>query len=287
MDRNNIMRLMITYNLQLTTKKKAFTLMEILIAATIFAAVMVLTTGILGQSSSFRGKIRATREVSEETKKLADMITRNVRESNFPGKIELCIGTLATCTTFQEKTFVNGTAIIHGIGFTTLGNSLYGSFENESTPASSYNDGTTNRGQVLVTTTKDKYRVMFASTLKTVYYQEFPRVDSSGGLITLTAANLASVRGNNATGNVTTLANAIGNYSKLATKIYFSGYAPSDDAAAKKQQPYIQFFIRSSTDTRAVGAKNGEDLSFYNTSPPNSRAMMEIRSSVTVRGFAN
>ncbi len=63
-------------------KVSGFTLVEILIGTMIFAVVMVITTGVVGQSVGYQSKIRAIRQTSEESRKLADMVTRDVREAN-------------------------------------------------------------------------------------------------------------------------------------------------------------------------------------------------------------
>ena len=76
------------YNLQFTTRRKAFTLMEILVTAMIFAAIMIIATAVLAQSSTFRIKLSEIRKTSEEARRLADQITRDVRSANSPIKIE-------------------------------------------------------------------------------------------------------------------------------------------------------------------------------------------------------
>lgn len=273
------MRRLTTYNLQLTTYRKAFTLMEILVAAGIFAVVMVITVGIIGQSSSFRTKIKATREASEETKKISDMITRNVKESDSSGKILLC--TNSNCATWIEKSFKNGIAMISGMGFGPSPSYVYGSFQNNNTSNAGLlskvqTDPDSLLGNILITTTKDKYRVMAGSMpdgsgstiggTNKVFYMEFDRIDpATGDVIKLTPVNLADVYGN-------LIASSISN-PNLDTKLRFCGFAP-DDASTTKQQAYVQFDISSET-------------SGYATKPVNSRAKMEIRSLVTARSFAN
>lgn len=264
------MRLPKTNILKPTIKLKAFTLMEILIAASIFAAVMIITTGVLAQSSSSRGKIKAQRDVAEETKKLADLITRNVRESNYPGKVELC--TASPCSApLAVKDFKNGLAIIYIGNFVSNTNNPIGGFRNNITPHNGYvvDDSYTNQGQVLITTDKNKYKVIYAKVAGGVYYKDFNRIDSSGNVLTLSNANIGTV-----TGYTTRFPeNAISNISNIVTNMYFSGFAP-DSTSTTKLQPYVQFFIGSKTNN-------------YDTLPPNSRAESVIRSSVTARSFSN
>lgn len=63
-------------------KYSAFTLIEILIGTMIFAVVMVITTGVVGQSVGYQSKIRAIRQTSQESRRIAEMITNDVREAN-------------------------------------------------------------------------------------------------------------------------------------------------------------------------------------------------------------
>lgn len=58
-----------------------FTLIEILIASTIFALVMIFATASISQTSNFQGKIRQSRLTSETSRKIASMITQDVREA--------------------------------------------------------------------------------------------------------------------------------------------------------------------------------------------------------------
>lgn len=62
-------------------KYSGFTLIEILIGTLIFAAVMVMTTGAVGQSVGYQSKVRAIRQTSAESRRLAEMISRDVREA--------------------------------------------------------------------------------------------------------------------------------------------------------------------------------------------------------------
>jgi len=68
-------------------KQKGFTLIEILVATTIFALVMVITTGVVSRSSAFNSKLRVQRQIQEEILRIADMITRDIRSANASGKI--------------------------------------------------------------------------------------------------------------------------------------------------------------------------------------------------------
>lgn len=66
---------------------KAFTLLEILIATAIFSIVMVLTTGVVAQSASYQSKIQVTRQASVESRRLNDLIVRDIRLANTEGTV--------------------------------------------------------------------------------------------------------------------------------------------------------------------------------------------------------
>ncbi|MCL5410332.1 MAG: prepilin-type N-terminal cleavage/methylation domain-containing protein [Patescibacteria group bacterium] len=65
-------------------KQKGFTLLEILIASAIFASMLVMVTGTVAQTSAYQNRLKGMRETSEETRRIADMITRDVRSANKP-----------------------------------------------------------------------------------------------------------------------------------------------------------------------------------------------------------
>jgi len=67
--------------------KQGFTLLEVLIATVIFATIMVMTTGVVGQSVGYQSKLKAVRETSNDSRKLSDMISNDIRLSNNTGKI--------------------------------------------------------------------------------------------------------------------------------------------------------------------------------------------------------
>ena len=234
--------------------KKAFSLLEILISSTIFALIMIMTTATIAQSSSYKNKLRAQREVSEDSRRLADQITRDVRNSTEKATIQIGSTT---------KTFKNGLALLNChtgscsfVNDTSLSNDIdYGNFF--SSPFSfSYN------ANVLVATTKDGYRVYM--TVKNsinssgVYYKLF------SGTSKLTSNDIVSM---NVPNQITSANNE--------TVVNFGGFAPNDALAlGSSQQPFIQFYITSRT-------KDFDNLS------TSERALTQIKSSVTSRSYNN
>jgi len=78
-------------------KMKGFTLMEVLVASAIFAVVMAIATGVIAQGSSYGTKIKKMRETSEDARRLADMLTRDIKSAKSP------IRALYNTTTYTIK----------------------------------------------------------------------------------------------------------------------------------------------------------------------------------------
>lgn len=239
--------------------------MEILIAASIFAGVMIMTTGVLAQSSSFRGKIKATRETSEVTQKIADMVARDVRSASGVVKITPSSGGFSPVYTYDS-----GVALImvRGISCTMMFNT-----PTSIVPGDAFDN---TMADALVIATGDKYKVYLSAGSSIpggVFYAEYPRLDANGGVITLTGANLRNVLLRDITDSSTIDESHRISSLNASTIMIMTGFAPNENAAAKVQ-PYVQFRIMSKTKD-------------YDTLSPNARSKMEVLSTVTVRNFAN
>ena len=242
------MRLLPITNYQLQTRKKAFTLMEILIAASIFAIVMVIATGILGQSSSFRGKIKAQRESSEDAKKIADMISRDVREATGPVTVNLDTNPIVS------KTYSGGIVLQKvTLGSTAIFKYFSAPFDYSSLPTTNPDANT------LIIATKSKI-IIYANINSSIYRKA---VDySSPGIFNMADIAFTFLLPENKI-----------NSSNVDTAIFFGGYSPAT-TSTNLQQPYLQFILTCQTKG-------------YSSLSPNSRAIIEIRSTVTARNFAN
>lgn len=267
--------------LRVNSKSRGFTLLEVLVATSIFAMIMLITTGTIAQSSTYRSKLAAMRQVNEETRKLADQITRDVREAN--GVIKLDEDNSAhTIHTYNS-----------GIAFVNWGDPLL--LVDNITPRttlSAEESGTiipTVYAQTLIVATKDQYKMYLAARWKShVYYKTIDRYEADGSVHCITSAEISNIKqGADSTGartNRISLANT-------ETKISFSGFAP-DTNATSKQQAYVSFLITSKSrdsvdpDNIATGTSSREDQTFNNLTVL-SRATSYIRSFVTVRNYSN
>lgn len=254
--------------MNISLKQKGFTLLEVLIASALFAMVMVMTTGTIASSSSYQSKLKAMRETGEESRRLADMLTNDIRSASQPVTFTI------NSTTYNFK---NGLAFLKWNG---VWNSRY-----DAAPSVAANDA-----NVLIIATKDSYIIYSTSLLDNrVCYQKLPsagitpsalatfisNLGACGSYITPTddaaiylAANrwivIAGDNGDSINNN---------NTDTRDTTIKFGGFLPSDAFISSNptlnQQPYVQFDIISETKSTDV----------------QSRSKAEIKSTVTSRSY--
>lgn len=219
--------------------KNGFTLLEILIASAIFASVLIFTTATIAQGSTFQGKLRTMREVNFEAKKIADQITRDVREAN--SRITVKDGSN------DLRSFRNGVAIL----------CFYNSWDIYKHKNSDVGDNPTNYPDpvnvrnrrsydtnVLITAKDGKAKIYVSgfheeemidrnNTDKTgLYYKEFD-------LATITTITSTQI-------NETVSSGEMISSDKVDLFIKFGGFAPSD-VTTLRQQPYVQFYITART----------------------------------------
>lgn len=245
--------------------RKAFTLLEVLIATTIFAVIMLIATGTVAQSSSYRSKLATLRQVNEETRRIADQITRDVRLANSTATVTDSASPAVT------KKFKNGLALLNCNASTCT-------FKNSAAPSGAVTYGNpfltsgldSINANTLVIATKDNYKIyMLANDNKSIYYSGTIPITST---LTWAIINPLKISGNKISSDA------------AETAINFGGFCPDDliaaiFAAISNQQPYVQFYITSRT--AAIGGTSYDDL------PPNMRAQAELRSMVTSRSYNN
>ena len=240
--------------------KKGFTLFEILIASAIFAMVMVIVTGVIAQMSSYNNKIKLSKNVSEETRKVADQISTDVRQainekgtsSNINAVYEAdCppnISSDADYSLCQRRNYMTPSA-----GF-----------------ASASSDANT-----LIITTKD-YFIAYYHHLpnKAIYRLVFKndKVIFPNGIAILPGLR-DTFRA--ITGGALEYEKYRLTRDDTEASVNFAGYT-SGGVGAALQQPYVQFYIVSKTighDDPAI--------------TPSLKAKAELRSMVTSRSYAN
>ncbi len=206
-----------------------FTLMEVLIASTIFAAVMIMATAVFAQSSAFRTKLAEMRRTSEDARMLADQITRDVRSANSPARINL--GGSAGI-----KDFRNGIALVKYNSSTDNWSFVCNGEMNQPADPFASTFIPSYIANALVLAADDKYIVYYSNGNSIYRNDQIARVNGSGTIVTLTAANIAGVQ---------TDSKKISNPDDEAY-INFSGIA-DDDTIANKQQSIVFFYIITQT----------------------------------------
>lgn len=237
------------------TTKKGFTLIEVLVATSIFAMIMIITMGTVAQSSTYRSKLKTMREVNEETRMLADQITRDVRSAGSQARINAW-DLDVTPAGGAIKTFKNGLAILNCSASTCM-------FVNKSSSSGTVNNGSpfavpdSLNANTLIIATKDSYKIyVLANDNKSIYYVSV----SLSTTLQWSTINSYRIAANKINSN--------------ETAINFGGFCPDDSNTSSVEQPYVQFYISS----RTVG---------YDSMPPGQRALAELRSTVTGRSYNN
>lgn len=212
--------------------RRGFTLMEVLVASSIFAVVMVFVTGAVVASSNYQSKIRIMNQTSEESRRLADMITRDVRSANYP--LTITASEVGSTEAPKEFKFKNGVAILSS---SLISNNKYTSLVEDV-------DVSQTGPNILIISLKGKCKIYYTkrtdSTNYGLYYKE---IDNNNAL--------------NATTLTINPTNDLISKEKLNVDIRFGGYAP-DDKSLNLGQPMIKFYI-------SVGSQNEGTYNYYKT----------------------
>lgn len=202
----------------LRSGKSAFTLIEILIASAIFATIMVMTAGIISQSSTYQEKIKAMRETADDTRKLADAITGNVRSAK--GE---------TTVRFENNDYSSGVIMLFC----------------DTKVCKAVNNTTAESGaaNTLVTFSKDSYKVIYAFGDPNVNARVYALSSAAGATPAVSIPGLL----NNAAGFVSTMtaADKLTTRSGYASSLVLNGFAPFD--GKWNSQPYVKFTLVSKT----------------------------------------
>lgn len=202
-------------------KLRGFTLLEVLIASSIFAMIMILVVGIIAQTSSYQSKINNMRSVSEETRRLADQITRDVRAAN--GSI-----TVKTNPVDAGKTYKNGIALFNCDKTSSTCTKAY-----EVTPYANFltSDSTVD-ANTLVLANGGGYEVYW-SYVKTGETKKIYYITGSGTTVTLMLGVLTGLTADQI-------------ISTNETTVNLAGYGPADVPAIVRQ-PFVEFYLKSQT----------------------------------------
>ncbi len=232
---------------QINRKTKGFTMLEVLIATSLFVVVLVITIGTVGFSAGFQNRISSQKRATDEIRRISDLITRDVRSATSEAKIVQ--GT-------DSISFKNGLVELNCIESCQIKNNIIPSAE---VSGDNYQNG----ANVLLIATADSYKVYFSEGNSTkfpaIYFKEIKFSTLKNNAIS--TQEIMNIRTND----------YLISSSKLDTKIGFGGYCPNESVGSLLQ-PYAQYYIRSQS-------KN------YVTSRVQDRAQATLRSSVTSRKY--
>ncbi len=205
------------YMNKMAPKLKGFTLLEVLIATSIFVVVMIFTLGTVGQNVGFEAKLKNDKSVTTTAQNTTDLISRDIRAVKSTAKI-----TLGT----DSRQFDGGLATMECL--------LGCNFKYNTIPAvPNFSDASDLGSNVLVVAVENSYKI-YGSKNGGVYYLETPFISLKDGV--LTTPDIIKVFDSS---------NQI-NTKATETKIVFAGFAP-DNTVSAKQQPYVQLLIESKT----------------------------------------
>ena len=211
--------------------KKAFTLIEILVATAIFAMMMVIVVGTFSWTANYNGKLHETRRVAQNGRLVASDVVTNVRLAN--GTVNIS----ASAKIGEITLFFCPSAALTSCKI--VGNDKPIRYK------SPWDAGdlvpTAFQSNAILILQKDQNKAVFYRTDlasgSTVNYrltkQEKSFTDWDG---TLTLATIFSPSGSVADGlNETTVSEAV----------YFGGYGP--DKTSRLEQPFVEFYLLSQT----------------------------------------
>lgn len=194
-------------------------MLEVLIATSLFVIVMVFTLGTVGQNVSFQSKLRTEKEVSVESRKFVDLISRDIKESNVSAKIDIGSGTAE---------FKDGLAMLD----CNTGCILKYNFV-PSTP--DFNDRSDRNANVLIVAKNEKYKIYSADyNKKIVYFAEIPFLSLRDNTLTLSEIIKTSKEENRISSK------------RAETLLLFAGFCP-EKSSSVKIKPYVQLQVESKT----------------------------------------
>ncbi|MDO8443914.1 MAG: prepilin-type N-terminal cleavage/methylation domain-containing protein [bacterium] len=237
--------------------KNGFTLLEVLIATSIFAVVMVMTTGVIAQSTSYQTKTKALRDASEETGRISDAIARDLKTAS--GSLNV------TDATYGVRDYKNGLVLLDTDGKLV---SLTPSNTSVSLTSASF------LGSALIINTENYVR-FYVSRSNVIYAKTYTKTDAFFANWWV-ADGYLQIKSNTGAGildAITIPANKISS-SDSETEAGFSGYTATTLPTAAKIQSYVTYFVHARTKD-------------FDTLAPTNRSEAYVRSMVTMRNYSN
>lgn len=227
---------------------KGFTLIEILIASTIFALILVMATATFSMTSSYNSKISATRNAISSARDAQIKISDDVRLSNGSAKVKLSDSAIEEPVTVKDVFLItlDSSGAFTGVNFATTA-VVTAAPDYGSAPNYALGVVQKSKGNIII------YRPVFDGTNYSLYRQEI-----SGNWNGATNINIA-LRSNDPKINA----------KDVSINVKLSGYTRVEN---RVQQPYVNVYIQCRTTN-------------YNSLLPAYRSQVEMRTSVESRDY--
>jgi prepilin-type N-terminal cleavage/methylation domain-containing protein len=236
--------------MKIDRNKRAFTLIEILIATTIFVTVMVITIATISSSMNYQDKLKEIRTTSEGVQRIADMITRDVRATKGG-------------TTLKFQSTVGDPTVSFSKGILLL--SCRWNVNNNCQYIGDSNAPDTNYSADTLVLFSQKTLRIYSVKDGAVYYYLNDNLVIPDPLTSELIAHMVGLGGVQEPDKYKISSNSD------KVMLLMGGFAPSTSAATV-QQPYLSFKVISQTVD-------------YDKLPSGMRARAEIDSSVTMRSY--
>lgn len=246
-------------------KSAAFTLIELLIASTIFAMIMVIVVGTFSWAAGYNSRLKETRKVAQNGRMIMSEISTQVRLAN--GKVKYRQSSSTSAVYIGEVVLLNCSSN----SLSTCDLVGYNEPKRYKINPDIIEDPVSSVSNAVLILQKDQNKAIFYRTLQSgsglnfnFVKKEIKILDWSGVLTLTDFGNLSA-------------ANAI-NDTSVTTKIYFGGYGPASDidfldlSTNKIQQPFVEFYL--------IGKSAN-----YDSLRPTNRAKFEVKSLVETRYY--
>ncbi len=246
------------------TRRRGFTLLEILIASSMFVVVLLMTMSVISWASSYNSKLAEVRKTTLAGRKIIEMISSDIRQANGSTNI-VGIG-----DSFESGEVV----ILKNIGEKNIEGKLeatnsFDSYEIKdfySAPSAPENDyGMTN---VLIIINKSDKKIIFYRGLEAKksdleYYKDVIRYEIAyAELIDLSSAD------NRFKINQSQIINEKG----TDITLLFTGFTPRYNNIERKYQPYVTIKLTAETEN-------------YSALPAQFKSKINIQTSVETRSY--
>lgn len=250
--------------MKIKLSKKAFTLIEILIATAIFALVMIIVVAIFSWAAGYNNRLKETRRVGQEVRTAMDDLTKNIRLANGSGKLTLS-STLID-QSIGEITFLRCSGTVNSLNsscVTRMGSVTPFRYMNNITATNTDPTGSAINSNAILILNKDQgkailYRTVAVSATNYQIRKAEKQIADWNTVIDFTIAN-------------DDLTQAVSlNPDSTSIRIWFGGYGA--DKKSRNQQPYSEIYIIGETKD-------------YDRAQPTMRSRFHLRTLIESRDY--